>query len=136
MHVLVPIDDSDPADAALEYAVTEFPDADITALHVIDPYETSLSSWLGGDEFSERLEEDAAELLAAATERAAEHDTSIDTERVVGKPSTEIPKYVEELDVDRVVIGSHGRRGSARVLLGSVAEQVVRRVPVSVTVVR
>ncbi|ADD07664.1 uncharacterized protein Nmag_4145 (plasmid) [Natrialba magadii ATCC 43099] len=62
----MPIDDSDPADAALEYAVTEFPDADVTALHVIDPYETSFSSWLGGEQFSERLEEEADVLLAAA----------------------------------------------------------------------
>ena len=136
MHVLVPIDDSDPADAALEYAVTEFPDADVTALHVIDPYETSFSSWLGGEQFSERLEEEADVLLAAARDRATEHNVSIDTDTVVGKPSTEIPNYVEEADVDRVVIGSHGRRGSSRVLLGSVAEMVVRRAPVPVTVVR
>ncbi|MDG5761983.1 universal stress protein [Natronococcus sp. A-GB1] len=121
MHVLVPIDDSDPADAAL---------------HVIDPYETSFLAWLGREGFSERFEEEAAELLAAAEERADEHGVSIDTEAVVGKPATEIPDYVEEADVDQVVIGSHGRRGSLRVLLGCVAELVVRRAPVPVTVVR
>ncbi|EMA37354.1 universal stress protein [Halobiforma nitratireducens] len=136
MHVLVPIDDSDPADAALEYALTEFPEADVTALHVIDPYETSVSSWFGGEEFPERLEEDTAALLADARERADERGVSIDTDTVVGKPAAEIAAYVEEADIDEVVMGSHGRRGSSRVLLGSVAELVVRRAPAPVTVVR
>ncbi|MFW6265865.1 MAG: universal stress protein, partial [Halanaeroarchaeum sp.] len=44
--------------------------------------------------------------------------------------------YVEETDVDHVVIGSHGRSGVGRILLGSVAERVVRRSPTPVTVVR
>ncbi len=136
MHLLVPIDDSDPADAAIEYAVTEHPDETVTVLHVIDPYETSVSSWLGGAGFSDQLEEEAEKLLAAAEERADEHGVSIDTETVVGKPATEIPDYIEKAEVDQVVIGSHGRRGPSRVLLGSVAELVVRRAPVPVTVVR
>ena len=50
--------------------------------------------------------------------------------------SANIVEYVETHDVDHVVIGSHGRKGLSRVLLGSVAELVVRRSPVPVTVVR
>jgi nucleotide-binding universal stress UspA family protein len=47
-----------------------------------------------------------------------------------------IVTYADENDVDHVVLGSHGRKGLTRVLLGSVAEAVVRRSPVPVTVVR
>jgi len=136
MNVLVPVDDSDPARTALEYAVSQTPDAEITALHVIDPYETSVSSWLGGAEFPQKLEEEGTELLADLEALAADHGVEIETDTVVGKPAQEITSYVETEDVDQVVIGSHGRTGSSRVLLGSVAETVVRRAPVPVTVVR
>jgi len=44
--------------------------------------------------------------------------------------------YAEDLDVDHIVMDSHGRSGASRVLLGSVAETVTRRSPVSVTIVR
>ncbi|EMA33264.1 UspA domain-containing protein [Halobiforma lacisalsi AJ5] len=136
MHVLVPIDDSDPAEQALEYALAEYPDADITALHVIDPYETSVDAWFADQDYLADLEAEAETLLETARERADDHGASIDTDSVVGKPAREITDYVEEADVDEVVIGSHGRRGTSRVLLGSVAETVVRRAPVPVIVVR
>jgi len=45
-------------------------------------------------------------------------------------------EYAEESDVDHIVIGSHGRSGVSRILLGSVAESVVRRADMPVTVVR
>lgn len=136
MNVLVPVDDSGPARKALEFATTRFPDADITALHVIDPYETSVATLLSGEELPERMERAAEDLLAEMTELADEHGVSIETESVVGKPSQEIPAYAADNDVDQVIIGSHGRQGSSRVLLGSVAELVVRRTPAPVTVVR
>ncbi|SFC61612.1 Nucleotide-binding universal stress protein, UspA family [Halobiforma haloterrestris] len=136
MHVLVPIDDSDPAEQALEYALAEYPDADITALHVIDPYETSVDAWFADRDYLKDLEAEAETLLENAREIADDHGASIDTDSVVGKPAREITDYVDEADVDEVVIGSHGRRGTTRVLLGSVAETVVRRAPVPVIVVR
>jgi len=54
----------------------------------------------------------------------------------VGRPARAIEECAEEAAVDHVVIGSHGRDGIARILLGSVAETVVRRSPVPVTAVR
>ncbi|WP_412781655.1 universal stress protein, partial [Aeromonas diversa] len=53
-----------------------------------------------------------------------------------GDPSRMIISYTETHDVDRIVLGSHGRSGLSRVLLGSVAETVARRSPVPVTIVR
>ncbi|WP_226483317.1 universal stress protein [Natrinema amylolyticum] len=138
MRVLVPIDDSDPARTALEHAVTTHPDATITVLHVINP---SLTMYHGEMSYDyERLidlEEDRSEsLFETAREIADEHGASIETETVIGQPSRSIVEFAAENDVDQIVLGSHGRSGVSRVLLGSVAEKVVRRAPVPVTVVR
>lgn len=138
MNVLVPIDGSDPSQAAIEHAVTTFPDAEITALHVVDP---SMSVYRSDSHFNfERLveleEENAEELFETAREIADEHGVSIETDTVVGSPRREIVAYTDEHDVDQIVIGSHGRSGVSRVLIGSVAESIVRRASVPVTVVR
>ncbi|WP_265109963.1 universal stress protein [Halosolutus halophilus] len=138
MHVLVPVDDSDPARAALEHAITTFPDAEITVLHVINP---SISAYDGDVPYNfqravEAEEEEAERLFDAAREFGEEHDASIATETIVGAPARGIVEFADDADVDGIVLGSHGRSGISRVLLGSVAEQVVRRASVPVTVVR
>ena len=138
MDVLVPIDDSEPAMQAVEHAVREYPDADLTLLHVIDP---SIGTYGEGgmyayDSLLEARRQAADELLENAAEIATDHDGSVERETVVGSPGTEIVAVAETDAVDHIVVGSHGRSGASRVLLGSVAERVVRRAPVPVTVVR
>ncbi len=54
----------------------------------------------------------------------------------VGRPTKVIVEYADEHDINQIVMGSHGRSGMSRILLGSVAEIVVRRASVPVTVVR
>ena len=80
--------------------------------------------------------ENAESLLESARSVAEERDATVSTETVRGTPARRIVEFAEEEGVDQIVIGSHGRSGVSRVLLGSVAEQVVRRSPVPVTVVR
>jgi len=139
-RLLVPVDGSDPADAALEFALEECPDADITALSVIDPTDVGYGSIEAAPSTLEHLQESAEErteqVLEEATARAAEHGVELTTETVIGMPSRAIVEWAENNDIDGIVIGSHGRQGVTRVLLGSVAETVVRRSPVPVTVVR
>ncbi len=138
MRVLIPYDGSDQAKKAIEYAVTQHADDEIVLAHVIDfieaGYDSSLESaspmyW---DEWYEEANTHAEELLADAAES---FDREFETEVIVGLPSRAIVEYAEEHDIGAVVIGSHGRDGLSRVLLGSVAETVVRRSPVPVTVV-
>lgn len=141
-HVLVPMDGSKQADAAFEHALGEFPDATLTLLHVINPARAGYAAQAGipsfSEEWYENAEREAEELFADARERADEQRFrgTVDTATDVGQPAQIIVEYAEEHDVDHIVMGSHGREGITRVLLGSVAETVVRRSPVPVTVVR
>ena len=140
-HVLVAMDYSEQSKEALRKALEDFPEAEITALHVIDFRSSDMGpsgfgttnaweDWIGD------ARQHAEELLAEAEGIAGEYDHEIHTEFDVGEDTSTILDYVGEHDVDHVYIGSHGRHGVARVLLGSVAETVVRRAPVPVTVVR
>ncbi len=137
-NILVPMDDSDPARMALEHACETYPDAELTVLHVTDPSDSDLYTKLtsGETSFEEYHQERIDEMFQRARTVAAKYDQSISTEMRAGKPSTEIVRFAEEAEVDHIVVGSHGRTGPSRVLLGSVAEHVVRRSPVPVTIVR
>ncbi|KYH27573.1 universal stress protein [Halalkalicoccus paucihalophilus] len=136
-RVLVAMDGSRMAERALEFAVEAHPDAEITVLSVV-----GVPSWFMGEavglSLSESVPEAAAEhakpILDRAREITAEHDRGIDTAVALGPPSRAIVERAG--DFDAVVIGSHGRDLSSRLLIGNTAELVVRRSPVPVTVVR
>lgn len=141
-HVLVPIDRSDQSTEALEHALSEFEGATLTLLHVINPGRAGYGARAGiptsSEEWLKEAEAEADQLFADAEERAHGHDIDLETATEVGNPSRLIVEFTEDedRDVDHVVMGSHGRSGLSRVLLGSVAETVVRRSTVPVTVVR
>lgn len=138
MDILVPLDDSDPARAALEHAIEEHRDARITALHVVDPSAAVYGE--GGiyayDALIESRREAGEELLEEAASTAADAGVELETETTVGQPAREIVDFAEERGMDRIIMGSRGRSGASRVLLGSVAEHVARRATVPVTIVR
>lgn len=141
-HVLVPVDGSKPSWAALDYAIENFADDRLTILHVVDPVEGVYTGAEGGyydpDAFDRAVErgetfcEQAGGRVAEAIGSSATVETAVET----GRPSQQIVRYAEENDVDHVVVGSRGRTGVSRILLGSVAETVVRSAPAPVTVVR
>jgi nucleotide-binding universal stress UspA family protein len=139
-HVLLPMDGSDQSQHALEHALAEHADARITVLHVIDPARATYGAQAGippsSEEWFDAEEARAERLFEDVREQAQEAGVEVTTTTEVGQPSRVIVEYAEGHDVDHVVIGSHGRKGLSRVLLGSVAELVVRRSPVPVTVVR
>ncbi|WP_254863070.1 universal stress protein [Halovivax gelatinilyticus] len=134
-HVLIPVDGSAHGFAGLEYAVASFPDATITAVCVVNPareHVVELDSPLSS---REALEERAANILERATERAANAGGECRTTIETGSPHTEILRLAVEEDVDHIVMGSHGESPITRPFLGRVSEAVVRRSPVSTTVV-
>ncbi|ELY98694.1 UspA domain-containing protein [Natrialba chahannaoensis JCM 10990] len=137
-RVLVPYDGSEPATAALEFALDAHSDADITVLYVIPIPELDLKRLDGPDltlPVSEQAREYASGVLEEAAEHAAAADQTVDTAIATGRPERRIVERAGE-GYDYLVIGAHGRPLASRVLLGSVAEPVVRRAPVPVTVVR
>jgi nucleotide-binding universal stress UspA family protein len=139
--ILVPIDGSPQSERALEHTVTEFSAADVTVINVIDPasaaYDSPMAAGpVGVEEWYENAEDAAEGIFDAARETAAEYGTDIETATEVGQPARTITEYAAEEEFDHIVIGSHGRSGVTRILLGSVAETVVRRAPCPVTVVR
>jgi len=142
MHVLVPVDESDRSEDAIDFACQNYPDARITALHVLDPGDFYSATGLEGgalasyDAIKEQQERQSETVLNHARDRADEHGVEIETDQIIGGVSRSIVTYADEHDIDHIVIGSHGRTGASRILLGSVAEAVVRRSPVPVTIVR
>jgi len=131
------VDFSDPSRAALEEAcaLARRTGAELTLLHVWDPHAPSPEVLLA------KLEQAAPELEArlASWARDAGARTGGGSARTVlltGPAAGEIVRFARDGGFDLVVMATHGRSGLARVLLGSVAEQVVREASCSVLVVR
>ncbi|MFC6733572.1 universal stress protein [Haladaptatus sp. DYSN1] len=140
--ILVPTDGTPLAVEALRHALVEYPNAAITALHVIDfrASENYPGGWGEAPGTWEAWMEEAraaeTTLFEQADEIAAEYDREIEHDSVVGPTSRTILDYLDTHGFDLVVMGSHGREGVSRILLGSVAESVTRRSPTPVVVVR
>lgn len=136
-HVLVPFDDSEQARNALDHALAEYPNDEITAIHVLDPAEWGYDSAEGGlgkrwhDEAIEKSENVEAAAVAMADERGVEITTVVED----GIPSGAVVEYADENEIDHIVVGSHGRSGAKRLLLGSVAEAIARNVSIPVTII-
>lgn len=140
-RVLVSIGDSSLATEILGYALERFEDADITVLHVIDVDEAddSVRQTVVQESFENQrkaAEEAADRVLAEAQEYADEYGVTLTTATEYDSPAHGISAYAAENGIDRIVMGTHGRSGISRLLLGSVAEMVMRRSSVPVTTVR
>ncbi len=131
------MNDSEMAQRALEYALENHPDAEITVLHVVGG-----ASAMGGaatglalaDDPEAAAEERATEVFDRARELAAEHDVEITTDVQLGNPPRAILNRAD--DFDAVVIGSHSGSVRDRLFVGNVAQKVFRQSPVPVVVVR
>lgn len=132
-RVLVPIDGSEQSETALETSFELFPDAEVHVLHVLQVTN------VGGEDLKSGYDlavESGEEICDTAAEIAAENGRDIETEMREGNATKVIVDYAEENDIDHIVMGSKGRSGLSRLLLGSVAEGVTRRAPCTVTICR
>jgi nucleotide-binding universal stress UspA family protein len=139
-HVLVPLDGSPLAEEAFGQALDLF-DCRVTVLNVVTPVDATMSEG-GVLEPSEGRRESAREradrLVERARTEATEAGRTVETAVETGDPAETILAYVDDHDIDHVVMGGHGgeRSAVARRLLGTVATTVVGEAPVTVTVVR
>ena len=108
-------------------------DAEVHALSVVDTDEIESSPSELRADLADALERQAHEALADVQDRT---DRAVTTAVREGRPAAEIGSYAREEDVDAVAVGTRGRHGENRLLIGSVAERVVRTCPVPVLTVR
>ncbi|NKE37400.1 universal stress protein [Natronococcus sp. JC468] len=135
-RILVPVDGSDPATAALEHALEIAADhnATVTLLYVADTNEPSQTRV--GTDVVDVLEREGDEIVSSARERAAARDVPATTDVVQGAPHDAIVDYAERKDIDLVAMGTHGRDGLERQVVGSVAERVLNAASMPVLTVR
>jgi nucleotide-binding universal stress UspA family protein len=132
-RILVPTDFSAPSDVALEYArvmARQF-GAALHVLHVVE--DSSLEDGFLPDALIPSSPESRTARLREALERLSHRITAEDREQlraksevIFGKPSHAIIDYASDNGFDLIVMGTHGREGIAHLLMGSVAELVVR----------
>lgn len=159
-HILFPTDGSDGASAAMTTVqnLAETYEATVHVLNVVDTTHEGLGSDLrkeqspgmggypeggtggmGGDRTTEEeIREQARQIGEHVVEETIERLDATDSVPVVeaGVPHETILDYADENDIDMIVMGTHGRTGLDRYLIGSVTEKVVRLADVPVVSVR
>jgi len=144
-RILIPTDGSKTAELAVEEAldIAEKFDAEVDTLYVVDTDAVEMS--LGTEQVDrirqgrfgemDELEARAREATEHVAERARERGVAVEEHFRGGRPHKTIADFAEDEDADLVVMGSHGRSGIQRMLLGSVTERVLRSTHRSVLVV-
>jgi nucleotide-binding universal stress UspA family protein len=139
-NVLIAFDGSPLAERALSYAIENFSDVALTTIYVIDPIDSIIDVEAGGlpvaEDWYDNAQDRATRIHTTATDLAAEHNIDLNTVTEVGRPARVILEYADDQGIDQIVMGSHGRSGIDRTLLGSVAETVTRRTRIPVTIIR
>ena len=139
-HVLVPIDFSPYAEQALDYAIAlaQKLQARVTLLHVIQQplgVGVDMAVWPSPaffDELEATIMRDMEGYLARVTAAGLAGEIVV----MPGVPFQEILDTAKKRQVDLIIMGTHGRTGLSHVLLGSVAEKVVRLAPCPVLIAR
>ncbi|MCO6045436.1 universal stress protein [Aeoliella sp. ICT_H6.2] len=127
--VLCPTDFSPYSDAALRYAslLASESGAKLYLLHVVDESAAYCTEYTGMgymSDMTQRLEHECQELLEQVSPTVP--GVPFERQNLLGTPARTIIDFADQLQVDLIVIGSHGRTGVSRMLMGSVAEAVVR----------
>ena len=151
-NILYPADGSDGADAVLDtvHDIADTHGATVHVLHVVDtshpafgigddPNKESSPGMVGDPQGAETpmggdrdppkaIREEAKEFAEEAVKHAVQRLGDLETHAVIrsGNPHEIILEYADENDVDMIVMGSHGRTGVTRYLIGSVTEKIVR----------
>ena len=133
--ILFPTDFSTASDAALVHAenLAKQSSAELLILHIEEP-----PLAYGGGELYYGLPEPSSERILKMLSDVCPSDPQLSFKHrlVMGDPATEIVRVAEEEQAELIVLGTHGRTGLSRILMGSVAEAVVRHAPCPVLIYR
>jgi len=135
--VLYPTDFSAPSEYAFQVACSLARDygAKLVVLHVDMPPVTigEVISYMEPEDYKEKLWDEFRRLQAS---EPGIRDLRVETKLVEGNPAKEILAAANEIKPELIVMGTHGRTGLGRLLMGSVAEEVVRKSPFPVLTVK
>ena len=149
MRILLAVDGSEFGDAAVE-EIADRPWPPGSEIHVVStihlPFEPGPEVWALPESYYFKLEKAEREHAESAINRAiarlsesgASRETplTLTSEAIVGRPAETIIETAKKWDADLVALGSHGRRGFTRLLLGSVSYSVASHAPCTVEIVR
>lgn len=138
-RILVPIDFSECSKQALRYALPMAKErgATLTLLYVVAPvYGVGEYGAVDSTALEARMRSAADQELAKLIEEEVHGEVPALSVVRLGAPASEVVEAARELPADLIVLATHGRTGLKHVLIGSVAEHVVRRAPCPVLVVR
>jgi nucleotide-binding universal stress UspA family protein len=143
-RILVPIDGSRTSNRGLAEAIkmARSQKARLCLLHVVDERAVALSPEAGGvylDRLLNVMRESGKKILASAADSARQRGVKASTvlvENVTRTVADIVVAQARKFGADLIVIGTHGRRGVSRLVMGSDAENVVRTAPVPVLLVR
>lgn len=136
-EILFPTDGGPASQAALSHAVglAEQYDARLHAVYVVDTIAyTAVDA--GSETVLSALRQEGETALEAVAETTQDAEIPVTSEIVSGSPYKQILTYADDNEIDLIVMGTHGRTGLDRYLLGSVTERVVRTASVPVLTVR
>ena len=142
-RILLAVDGSSISDLALTEAVklAREQQAELRIVHVVDRVTFNMDSPIGVEEFWEAVRKSGQQVLESAKAAAQKARVEVETKLLeVGTMGQRVAELVsveaEEWPADLIVIGTHGRRGFSHLLLGSVAESVIRIATKPVLLVR
>lgn len=144
-RILCAVDFTRPSTVAASYAskIAAALEAELILCHALPPVPdldylegvmANGADWPGAEAVANRWHDDALRRLVSLAATLPLEDIQLKVEP--GNASEVLLELAEELDVDAIYLGSHGRRGFRRAIIGSVAEKIVRWSTVPVTVVR
>src|SRR5437870_9048716 len=143
MRILLAIDDSKFSEAAVETVIKQARPhgTEVRILHVVESPPLLVARELGGYEPAlenvlESQKQDAEALVAKTAELLRARGLKVTAALNMGDPKSKILDVAEEWHADLIVLGSHGRKGLNRFLMGGVSEAVARHACCSVEIVR
>ena len=137
-NIVIATDGSENTRRAIDYGIkfAKFSGATVHALHVMDTSSVTQSWTAGKETMYELLKKEGQKAISKVKECGEASGVEVKEVLMEGHPSKEIIDFAENNDIDLIVMGTLGKTGLNRFLMGSVAENVVRHSKVPVLVVR
>lgn len=137
-RILVPVDFSEHSLRALDYAIDLAREhgSEVVLVHAVEPLAYGIGRWSEPTKLLEEWQANAAQELAEVEKRVLQHYPKCRSEIHFGIVHEVVADLVRKLKADLIVVSTHGRTGLDHMIMGSVAEKLVRYSPCPVLTVR